>query len=416
MTIAPRQRQSQRQTLGFLQMQVIGLLGLTNEGLGAHLARRAAANPLIRLRLPAGAATPETEEVAAQSGGIHDHLMRQMRLILSSDAEIRIGMEFIESVDTNGWIDRSPAEIAARAGHPVARAEAVLRRLQLGVEPTGLFARDLGECLRLQAAERGQLDPAMWAVIAHLPALAQGGPQAIVRATGFDAADVARCLGQIRRMDPRPGRAFGDMPAPIREPDVIVTRKPGGWQVALNRATLPVLTVAPGDPANPALRSARAEAEWLGNFIERRNRTVLRVARAVLARQEGFLENGPAGLAALYRTEIARDLGLHDSTVGRVARDLLVETPYGIRSLCSLFDRTPRGDARADTPRPAASAIRHRLAQIIAAEDPARPQSDAELAAILALEGKALARRTVAKLRGEIGIASRAARRRRQPA
>lgn len=400
MTIATRQTQSQRQSLGVRQLQAIALLHLTNEGLAEELGRRAAANPLIRLRLPSPG--PSTDpDTAAPDSSLYDHVLAQLRLIVTAPADQKMAAALLEALDQNGWLDRPLAQIAAEAGYALPHAEAILTRLQLGIEPTGLFARNLADCLRLQAAERGILTPAMQGVLGHLPLVAAGGAGAVARAAGLETAVVAECLVLIRRLDPRPGLAFGGGVAPTRAPDVIVRRKSDGWQITLNRANLPDVTVSATAVSHPALRAARTEAEWLANVVERRNRTVLSVARAVLVHQQGFLAEGPAGLVALSRTLVAERLGLHDSTVGRVARELLVETPHGLRTLCSLFDAGPQGGQGGA---PAWAAVRIRLGQLIAAEDPARPISDAELAEALTREGKALARRTVAKFRDELGI------------
>ena len=423
MTISPRQTQSQRQTLGFRQMQAVGLLRLTNEGLADHLARRATGNPFLRLRLPATMAGPSGEDdFADTAGGLYAHVISQLRLIPAARADEPLATAFVEAMDGNGWLDRPLPEIAASAGRPLPKAEAMLAALQQGAEPVGLFARDLADCLRLQALDRGQLSPGMEQVLSHLSLVTQGGAEGIVAATGLAPGEVAACLTRLKRMDPRPGLAFGGTAAPIRAPDVIVSRAAaGGWQVAMNRATLPILSLVPTDQSTPEMRAARTEAEWLANIVERRNRTVLAVARAVLARQSGYLDHGPEALIALHRTEIAAELGLHDSTVGRVARDLLVETPHGLRSLCSLFGTSPmmRGRSipitRKSAAVPSSAAIRHRLAQLVGAENAAAPLGDAALAALLATEGKVLARRTVAKFRNELGIPSRAARRRPVP-
>ncbi|WP_288998552.1 hypothetical protein [uncultured Gemmobacter sp.] len=411
--VSSRQTQSQRQTLGFRQIQAVGLLRLTNEGLADHLARRAAANPFLRLRLPAGIVSGGGEvEQADTSGGLYAHVMAQLRLIAAARADEALAIAFVEALDGNGWLDRPVAEIARGAGRPLHRAEAMLVALQAAVEPVGLFARDLADCLRLQAQDRGQMTAAMALVLAHIGLLAEGGAPAVAAATGLPQDEVTTVLATLRRMDPRPGLAFGGGAAPLRAPDVIVSRGAAGWEVALNRSTLPVLSISPAPDASAATRAARTEAAWLATIVERRNRTVLAVARAVLLRQGEFLDHGARALVALRRTEIAAELGLHDSTVGRVARDLLVETPQGLRSLCSLFDSGPRRAGLV----PASAAIRHRLAQLVAAENPADPLDDGALTTLLSAEGMALARRTVAKFRQELGIPSRARRRRRQEA
>ncbi len=407
MTLTARLTQSQRQNLGFRQIQALNMLRLSNEELAADLMRRAAANPFLRLRVPGGggAGLAPAEAVSAGSG-LYAHVIDQLRMIGAARADPALAMAFVEALDGNGWLELPPAAIAASAGRDPVVAENLLAALQQGIEPVGLFARGLADCLRLQALDRGQLTPAMQAVLGQLDLLAQGGAAAVAQATGLAFEAVALCLAQIRRMDPRPALAFGGTPTPLRAPDVIVSRgSGGGWQIALNRATLPVLTLAPAGQEGAQIRAVRAEAEWLASIVERRNRTVLAVARAVLNRQRGFLDHGSGALRALSRSEIAAGLGLHDSTVGRVARDLLVETPHGLRSLCSLFDSGP--DRRSGM---AAAAIRHRLGQMIAAENPGAPLDDATLAMMLRSEGTALARRTVAKYREALGIPARGLR------
>ncbi|MBT9246609.1 RNA polymerase sigma-54 factor (plasmid) [Gemmobacter fulvus] len=413
-SLAARQTQGLRQHLSARQLQAIALLHLTNDGLMVHLQRRAEVNPMLRLR---GGPSVMTEPGGAEAEqpqsapGLQDHVLRQIRLMISDSASLTLAMAFIEALDANGWLDRPLPEIATAAGRSLPEARALLARLQQ-VEPAGLFARDLRECLALQAEDRGQLSPAMLAVLARLPLLATGGLRAVAEAAGLRPEEVQLCLGQIRRMNPKPGAAFGNDAPPLREPDLIVTQAPEGWRVDLNRSTLPAILLPPRSPAPDAkLRAARAEAEWLANVLERRNRTVLAVATEVLRRQQGFLDQGPGSLIALRQAEVAAALSLHDSTISRVSRHLLVATPHGMRSLCSFFDAAPLAARHLDLA-PSSAAIRHRLRQIIAGENPAAPLSDAALATALWREGKPLARRTVAKFRHELGIPPMLSRRR----
>lgn len=398
MTVTSRLVQSQRQNLSFRQIQAVNLLSLSNEELTADLMRRAAANPLLRLRLP-DISAPIVEEQRADEGGLYAHVTAQLRMIPAARADEVLAMAFVEALDGNGWLDRPLDEIAASAGRSATAAAALLTALQQGIEPAGLFAQGLADCLRIQAEDRGQLTPAMDAVLRHLDLVAGGGPEAVAKASLVVLESVLVCLAQIRRMDPRPGLTFGGTPAPIRAPDVIVTRRPEGWNIALNNATLPQVTLAPQAARECGMRAVRAEAEWLASIVERRNHTLLAVVRAVMNRQRGFLDHGPQEIVALSRSEIAAGLGLHDSTVGRVVRDLLIETPHGLRTLCSLFYSGPACGGGM-----AAVALRHRISQFIAAENPAHPLSDATLAARLSAEGLPLARRTVAKYRDELGI------------
>lgn len=417
MTLAPRQSQRQHQTLSFRQLQAISILRLDNAALTEFLLRKAEANPMMRVVRAGGSQSDVTwPELADRATGLHDHVLPQLPLILSSDEDRSLGLAFLEALAPTGWLEVPLARIAADTGQPVERVAAVLATLQAGIDPAGLFARDLRECLWLQAVERDQLDHAMAQVLDHLQSLGSAGVAAVAAQCGLDVADVSRCLSVIRRMDPRPGLAFsGDQP-PLREPDVIVARRAGDWTVELNRATLAAVTLAPdlGTVAGPALQAARTEVLWLAQIVERRNSTVLSVARAVLSRQQMFLDQGPRALVALSRVEIARTLGLHDSTVGRIAHELLVQTPHGMRTLGSLFGGTSHATLlhHGSSAAPSSAAIRLRLSELIAAEDPFHPLSDARLGQALAQEGKPVARRTIARFRQLLGIPGCSDRRR----
>jgi RNA polymerase sigma-54 factor len=415
--------------------QAIGLLRYGNAELADHLRRIAAANPALRV-LPerpaetpggplhpaqrqavtggAGAGTEATEATVAGAGhGLHAHVLHQIAMGFVDAENRRVAEVFARGLEPSGWLRPSVAEVAAEANCSLARAEAVLERLQQ-FEPPGIFARSLVECLRLQAADAGLLGQKMATVLDHLDLLGRGAMAALAELCGGTEADVAAILRQIRSFNPKPGAAFVYAPEPIRPPDVIVTpRAVGSWQVDLNLRTAPgVVVVDPGAGAfedDAAYRAAMAEARWLDRAVSRRNATTLRVVSAVVAWQAEFLRHGPGALRPLGFADVARTLSIHESTVSRVTSGLMVELPGGCVPLRSLFSvgLAGRGARTAES----ATAVRHRLARILAEEDRFAPLSDAALAERLGGTGTVIARRTVAKYRRMLGIPSAAGRR-----
>lgn len=414
--------------------QAIGLLKYSNADLHSRLETHAARNPAIALltqqtparpSAPARPASPPApnatgngaaEAILAQpDSGLNAHVTRQIGMNFRDPLDQRIAEAFAEALEPSGWLGREPAQIARDVGCAIARAEDVLQRLQQ-FEPAGLFARDLAECLRLQAQERGLLSPGMAIMLDHLDLLARGALDALAELTGLTEAEIRTLVRQIRSFDPKPGAAFGEGPAPIRPPDVIVSpRGVGAWQVDLNHATTPRVTVRdPGAEAfadSAAREAALAEARWLERAVSRRHATTLKVAAAVVHRQSAFLRHGPEALRPLTFAEIAEATELHESTISRVVAGLLVATP---RATCPLRDffsaALPGNDGATGI---AATAARNMIARMIQDENPERPLSDAAIVGRMRARGIHLARRTVAKYRETLAIPASAQRRAR---
>lgn len=398
--------QAMRQALEYLQMDSAGLCGA--------LVAAAADNPCLQVTLPdpepdaprpgrapprwrpqAGGDGGEAERMADAAPGLHAHVARQIGLLVRSPREAAIAAVLAEALEPSGWLGAPLAGLAARAGCTLAEAEAVLARLQQ-MEPAGLFARTLAECLALQLADREALSAPMQRLLENLPLLARGEAASLQARCGVGAEDLAALVAQLRRLDPKPGAHFGDAPELRRAPDLIVTRAAGGWQVALNREALPAVSVT-DQGASPG---ALATAKWIARTLSRRNRMVLEVAAHVVARQQAFVETGPAALVPLTCAEVARALGYHDSTISRVRSGLLLQTPRGMLPMEAFFARTgSRGQGRVPAP-----ALRALLAEIIAAEPAVAPLGDDALVAVLAGRGIALSRRAVANHRARAGI------------
>ena len=412
--------------------KAIELLRLSNLELTAHLEKLAAGNHRVQVSRPlvdlmaaiwppgkAGAVSPRPSRFAAGgvaeiieathsvAASLHEHARQQVGLLLNDAEARRIAGHFIDALETSGWLGRPLAAIAQDAGCDPSHAEAVLARIQQA-EPTGLFAQDLAECLELQAREAGLLTPGFSVVLGNLSMLARGEVDALARLAGCDADGVREILAAIRRLDPKPGARFDPAPEPLREPDLIFRRRKAGWQVELNHSTLPAIVVC--DEADGTAAELKA-ARWLEHVVARRNTTLLMIGEAVARRQAAYLAQGPAALRPMRLADLAEDCGLHESTISRVASGLLLQAPPGMVTLRDLCGAGLRQEGQ-DEPI-AAGAVRHRIAAMIAAEPPHAPLSDVRIAALLAGQGIAIARRTVAKYREQQGVPAAAARRAR---
>ncbi|MCA8881788.1 MAG: RNA polymerase factor sigma-54 [Rhodobacteraceae bacterium] len=414
---------NQRQTLVMTtRMQAaVRILGMSNQALGEHLESAARDNPYLDLRLPSSfrGGQSDFDAVAALAeapAGLQAHVARQIELTFRNARDRAVAAAFAEALEPTGWLNASVAEVARAAGCSLETAEDVLADCQ-EFEPAGLFARSLAECLRLQARDQGCLDAAMRVVLDNLPLVAAGRLDDLAEAAGLDEAAIAATIRQLRSFDPKPGLAFGDAPAPIQPPDLIVRRDRSGWEVELNRSELPAVRVSEGlNPdaiSDPAARSyareALSAARWLERTVARRHGTLLKVAVAIVRRQGAFLDHGPGHLEPLALADIAEELDLHASTISRAIAWRRIETPRGTLALKAFFSR-PVGDSEDAKSRDAVLAM---VRRIVAAENPARPLSDEAILRKANAEGAGISRRTVAKYRDVLGIPSSFARKRK---
>lgn len=325
------------------------------------------------------------------------YLTQKIPVLFSTHLPQRIAFALAEAVEPSGWLGRPLAAIAAEQNVGLAEVEAVLHTLQT-LEPTGLFARDLAECLRLQAIDLEELDPPMEVMLAHLDLVASGDWAHLARLANVGQDVIAARFRTIRSFNPKPGTSFSGIASPLREPDLIAREGAEGWEISFNKASLPSLRIVEG-------AKGLGRARETIRLIESRNQTLLVVARAILAHQRAALEAGPGALRPLKMQTVADQVSLHKSTVSRVVAGTAVDTPHGTWWLRALFSV----DMGADI---GAAALRARLARLIAAEDVTEPMSDEALAAALSDGETIIARRTVAKYRAALRIAP--AHRRRQ--
>jgi len=353
---------------------------------------------------------------------LSEHLLAQVTTAGLNAADQAIASILVDSVDEGGYLRADLAEIAERLGVGTERIEAVLKVCH-GCEPTGVMARSVPECLRLQLEDRNRFDPAMAALLDNLELLARRDLPALRRICNVDQDDLSEMICEIQALTPRPGAGFGGEPAQTIIPDVYVRPDPaGGWKVELNSDTLPRLLmdrryhadVAAGARSNTEktfVADCAAQASWLLKSLDQRARTILKVSSEIVRQQDAFLAFGVEFLRPLTLKMVADAIEMHESTVSRVTSNKYVATPRGVFELKFFFTAAIQSsDGGASH---SAEAVRHRIKTLIDGEEQTREiLSDDRIVELLQDAGIEIARRTVAKYREALRIPSSVERRR----
>jgi RNA polymerase sigma-54 factor len=298
--------------------------------------------------------------------------------------------------------------------------EAVIAKLQ-GLEPAGVFARSLEECLALQLKDRNRFDPAMAALVAHLDLVAKRDHAALRQLCRVDLDDLKDMIAELRALNPKPGHAFGSEPVQPVIPDVLVRASPeGAWIIELNTETLPRVLInnqylarvssAARSEDKLYLSECQANATWLVKSLDQRAKTILKVAREIVRQQDAFLVLGVQHLRPLNLRNVAEAIEMHESTVSRVTSNKYMATPRGIFEL-KYFFTTAIASSDGDGDAHSAEAVRHRIKDLVAQEGD-DVLSDDTIVEKLKAQGVDIARRTVAKYREGLGIPSSVQRRR----
>ncbi|WP_066270820.1 RNA polymerase factor sigma-54 [Hydrogenophaga palleronii] len=389
-----------------------------------------------------GDETATAADLARAPVSLQDFLHEQARCLRLSD-EDRAALYFlIESLNDDGYLDESLSELAlawlqlsgvpTRAGGPddeLEVREAVEQRLSVALqllqhmEPSGVGARDLGECLRLQILELRNTPEARAALAIcgqPLELMAKRDIKRLCNLCGIDDETARAALGLIARLEPKPGRRFIDVERNVVVPDVIVTRAGRGFKVTLNADVMPRLRVhdvyanamrqnrggrdggAGGEAGHAAMQQRLQEARWFIKNIQQRFDTILRVSSAIVERQRNFFMHGELAMRPLVLREIADELGLHESTISRVTTAKYMATPFGTYELKYFFGSSLGTETGGNA---SSTAVRALLKQFIASEAPSKPLSDNQLSDLLREQGIECARRTVAKYREALRIA-----------
>jgi RNA polymerase sigma-54 factor len=377
---------------------------------------------------------------------LQDHLRSQLSSMRLSPADAAAVLVLIDSLDEDGLLADALEDIAERlreGGLELERgleedgaeedetADPILMQLRCGLrflqsmEPTGVGARDLGECLTLQLRHRPRGEAQAIAIIVcknHLPLLARRDMKRLMAVTGADELLLREAQAIILSLEPKPARPFARAEANIIVPDVIVQKSGRSWKVLLNPDVMPKLRIndlyasairqqrgagsrsgaASLNGAAAGLNSRLQEARWFVKNILQRFDTIQRVSQAIVERQKSFFTHGAIAMKPLVLREIADELGLHESTISRVTTAKYMSTPFGTFELKYFFGSSLATEAGGNA---SSTAVRALLRQIVSAEDPVKPLSDSQISQMLDEQGIRVARRTVAKYREALKIA-----------
>lgn len=375
------------------------------------------------IRLSGGEEGPGIDERAGGALSLAEHLETQIGAQAPDARTAAIARHIVGLLDEAGYLPVPLRDVATELGVPLAEAEAGLALVQ-SLDPTGVGARTLSECIALQAIEADRHDPAMARLIENLDLVARGEFARLKRMCGVDDEDFADMLAELRGYDPKPGLRFGGGESAPVTPDILITaRADGGWDIRLNEATLPRLIVnrqyyvemrgTCSDKVSRAWLSDKlADANWLLKALDQRQKTILKVAVELVRQQDGFFRHGVSHLKPLTLRTVAEAIDMHESTVSRVTSNKYLMCERGTYELKYFFSSgvsSTSGEGGAS-----AEAVKAAIRQLIDAEDPKAILSDDTLVDLLKERGFDLARRTVAKYREAIGLGSSVQRRRQK--
>jgi RNA polymerase sigma-54 factor len=371
-----------------------------------------------------GDAETNMMEMVVADVGLREQLHSQSHVMPLSDRDRVLVGTIIESLDDDGYLRIDLEELATLADLDpkveLCEMSTALKLVQ-SLEPCGIAARSVGECLTLQLSTIENIDERELAkriVTDHLDRLAQRDVPGLARLLNASLAEIELACERIRHLDPRPGWRYGPSDIHFVTPDVIAKKVRGTWTAMLNPAVVPRVRLNSvyaelfqqhRDSSHSELAAHLQEARWTVRNVEQRFSTILSVAEAILRRQQHFLDFGPLAMKPLGLKEIAQEVGLHESTVSRVTNNKYMATPAGVYELKFFFSRAMPAAAGKTC---SATAIRGVIKDMIDAENPATPLSDAEIARQLARQGLTVARRTVTKYRQLLKLPSVERRRR----
>jgi RNA polymerase sigma-54 factor len=357
---------------------------------------------------------PSFEKFLSSPQGLSDHLTWQLGGSVCSEVVRAIAEIIIGNLDENGYLMEPVAEIAQEGSFSLEDTEEALAVVQ-EMDPPGVAARDLKECLLIQLRMLAPLDTLARQIVSdHLPLLQSNQLQQISRALDRPVEHVKRAVDVIKRLDPRPGLRYNQAEARLVVPDVKFVKEEGEWRVLMDDEGAPQLRLSPmyrrmlqRDAADREVRTYvkerfAAAAQFLKN-IEQRRRTIQEVCKVIVRRQADFLEYGPDHLRPMMIKEVAEEVGVHPSTVSRAVANKYTHTPRGVLELRSFFSESVNGPEGQDV---SLLSLKRRVKKMIEDEDVAHPLTDDEIAKQLIVTGIRVTRRTVAKYREDMNIPS----------
>lgn len=359
--------------------------------------------------------TPSWDNMLMVKAQLADHLMWQLKLSRFSDSEMRLGEQIIGNLDNNGYLMASVEEVAVQEGVETSFVENVLKKIQ-EFDPPGIAARNIKECLLIQARILGVLSPLLEIIITeHLKDLETKNYTNISRKLKVPLSDVLHAIVIISNMDPKPGGIYSEDRIDTIIPDVYVFKSGDEYKIILNDDGLPKLRIsnfykeimsgisayADAENSKKYIRERMQSATWLIKSIQQRHRTIYKVTESILKLQRDFFDSGITFLKPLVLRDIADDVEMHESTISRVVTNKYMHTPRGIFELKYFFSSRIQ-KAGGDTV--ASKSVKEEIKKIVNSEDPKKPYSDSDIVKLLKKTGVSIARRTVAKYREMMAI------------
>lgn len=358
---------------------------------------------------------PDYENMVRKTYNLRDHLRWQVGLSEFDPRERLVAEWIIENIDDNGYLICSLEEISKDSGFSVEELEPVLKKAQK-LEPTGVGARDLKECILLQYDAAGEKDPVLESIIIdHFDLFQHNNLKGILKATGHSLERVKEAFEKIKSFDPKPGRNFSDELISYIVPDIYVVKTEDGFDIALNNDDIPELRMSRyylelvtnkkvGGDTKKYIKNKMKQAEWFIKSIQQRQRTLYLVAQSIVNFQREFFENGLRSLRPLILKDVAQDVGVHESTVSRITTSKYMSTPHGVYELKFFF---PTSINKGEGDPLSTNVVMDFIMEFIKKEDKRKPMTDDEIAHILKLRYDInIARRTVAKYREILNIRS----------
>jgi len=364
-------------------------------------------------------------EFADESGqSLREHLLWQLEMGDFSPRQALIGEAIVDSINDDGYLTIDNDEIAASLGAETAvskdEIEATLRKVQ-HFDPVGVAARSIPECLILQLQQLDEATPGLALAIElardHLDLIASQSHAELRRDLRATDEELHDALALVKGCNPKPGLAVSQAATEYVIPDVFVRKVDNHWQVEISPTGIPRLSVNQqyarllrGNGEHSVLRAQLQEARWLIRSLEIRNETLMKVATCIVTRQTEFLDHGDEAMKPMVLRDVAEEVGMHESTISRVTTNKYMHTPRGVFEFKYFFSSHL---ASSDGEDQSSTSVRAKIRKLIGAENPAKPLSDSRIAKLLGDEGISVARRTVAKYREAMNIASSSERRQR---
>ncbi len=361
---------------------------------------------------------PSFENLLTKKGSLFDHLIWQLSLSPLDEQEMRVGAEIVGNIDEDGYFRATFEEVAHSCQVTEDVVAQVLTKVQ-ELDPPGVGARDLRECLLIQVTHLGMGGSLVDAILRdHLKDLETRKYKQIAKVLGVEINDILLAAKVISGMDPRPGRIFGSEDVQYISPDIFVYKIADDYVVVLNDEGLPNLRISPlyleskgkgNSGTEEYVADKMRSAMWLIKSIHQRQRTIYKTAKSIVKFQREFLDKGIQYLKPLVLRDVAEDIGMHESTISRVTTNKYIHTPQGLFELKYFFNS---GISTGDGDFVASESVKNKIKELVEAEDPRKPYSDQALAELLSASNINIARRTVTKYREMLRIGSSSERKR----